>query len=96
MRERNELKNIATIIANRFDSRKATLYYLKSIHPEADRVNAMNNILPSGIESLGVTESRMVLRYLDKKYDDCHNTYIVGIKNTKNEEWYVEMERGLA
>lgn len=80
MRESNELKNIAIIISNHFDSRKAALCCLKSIHPEADRVNAMNNILPSGIESLGVTESRIVLRYLDEKYDDCHNTYIVGIK----------------
>ena len=96
MRERNELKNIANMIANRFDSRKAALCCLKNIRPEADRVNAMNNILPSGIEFLGVTESRMVLRYLDERYDDCHNAYIVGIKNTKNEEWYVEMERGLA
>ena len=95
MRESNELKNIANMIANSLDSRKMALRYLKNIRPEADRVNAMNDILPSGIESLGVTESRIVLRHLDERYDDCHNTYIVGVKNTKNGAM-VQMKRGLA
>lgn len=94
MRESNELKNIANMIANRLDSRKAALRYLKNIRPEADRVNAMNDILPSGIETLGITESRIVLRHLNEKYDNHHNAYAVGVKNTKSGAM-VQMKRGL-
>lgn len=95
MRESNELKNIANMIANSFDTRKAALSYFESIHRETDRINAMNDFLPFGSESLGVTESRIVLRHLNEKYDNHNDVYAVGVKNTKNGTM-VQMKRGLA
>lgn len=83
MREITKLKNIANMIANHFGSRKTALCCLKNIHLEANRVDAMNDILPSGIETLGITESRLVLWHLNEKYDNHHNAYAVGVKNTK-------------
>lgn len=95
MREINELKNIANTIADSFGSRKVALCCLKNIHLETERMNAMNNALPFGSEPLGVTESRIVLRHLNEKYDNCGDVYIVGVKNTKNGAM-VQMKRGLA
>lgn len=95
MREINELKNIANMIANHFGSRKTALSYLKNIHLETDRMNHMNDILPSGIESLGITESRIVLRHLNENYDNHNDIYAVGVKNTKNEAM-VQTKGGLA
>lgn len=89
MREINELKNIANMIANHFGSRKTALSYLKNIHLETDRMKLMNDILPSGIESLGITESRIVLRHLDERYDNCGDEYTVGVKNTKTGEMVI-------
>ena len=60
-------------------------------------MNAMNNALPFGSEPLGVTESRIVLRHLNEKYDNCGDVYAVGVKNTKKKNGaMVQMKRGLA